>query len=1143
MKRFAQVLLLSVFASLCFSQVFTANLTGVVTDPKGSAIPNANVRIRNTATNDNRETKTAENGRFTFSQIPPGAYELTTEATGFKTFVSRRIELVANQSGEVDVALEIGEMSQKVEVAASVVQLDTQTANQSVTLDSREVLDLPVNARNPFVLVHATAGVVAVTTGVSTATQDQNHNRFAMNGGRDESAAILLDGVSSTAGDWSGLIISPSVDSVQEVQVMRNNYEAQFGKSGGGVVSMVTKGGANDFHGTGFEFLRNDHLDANNFFNNRVGKPKITFQRNQFGGNFGGPIWKSKKIYFFGGYEGLRQGTPSTTNPNVPTDLERAGDFSQSFNKDGSLSVIYNPFTTRPDPAHPGQYLRDPFPGNKIPANLIDPVGQKVANLFPHPNTAGDPFTNTRNFFGSGKSVAINDRFDARIDWAHSEKHTFFVRVSKAWEKGIAPVFFGNGADSNNSDANPRHQVVIGNTFVPNPTWVVNLLVGHGRWREEQDSPSKGLNGTAIGFSPSLVSQLQAQTIPQFTFGNSNSDYAQISNQRFLSYARISNNIQVNVTKEKGVHSIRFGFTAEAQQMNDTDVNSGSFNFTRGFTSGPVAQINASNSGNTIASLLLGTGNSGTIPNVTLPAMTQMYYGGYLQDAWRVGQKLTVNYGVRYELQRGRTERYDRVNYFDFNAPSPLAAATGLPFKGGLRFVTPSDRGQWDTDPKELAPRVGIAYKLTDKIVLRTGYGIFYLQTAGGGTVSSGGFSTSTAWVGSTGGDGIHPASLLSNPFPQGLSQPVGRSQGLATLAGQSISAFQRSHPSGYVQNYSLDLQWELSQGAVLELGYAGNQGRKLLYGYSRNADQLPDQYLSLGSALDDQVPNPFYGVLPSNSILGGATIPRNRLLRPYPQFTAVNISGDTPGATSSFNAAIVKITKRFSAGLSVMSSYQFSKAIDNASETQSWEISDNYRDYYNDKLDRSISGHDVPHSFVTAVIYELPVGKGKRFGGSLPAVANAVLGGWQVSAITRFASGLPLQATAANTLSNYGFPLVRPNSPGLKQLDIPNRNVDRWFNTAALVQPAPFTIGLVPRWIPNLRFEPTHTADVALMKNFVFHEHIKAQFRAESFNVSNTPQFGRANTDLTSPSYGVVSGLAPGVTPRNVQLGLKIYF
>ncbi|MEO7142027.1 MAG: carboxypeptidase regulatory-like domain-containing protein, partial [Bryobacteraceae bacterium] len=404
MSRFAILIVLATAAALsCFGQAFTANLTGTVSDPKGGAMPQVTIKIRNVANNDTRQTATNSDGRYTFSQIAPGGYELTAEAAGFKTYVQRGITLVANQSGEADFAMQLGAVTQEVDVSAAVAQVDTQTANQSVDMGTHTVEELPANVRNPFVLVQATAGVVSVRTGISTAAQDQNQNRFAMNGGRDESGLILEDGVPSTSGDWGGLIIAPSVDSVQEMQIIRNSYEAQFGRSGGGVVSLVTKGGTNEYHGTLFEFLQNDKLNANSWSNDRVGAKKTVFQSNQFGGNFGGPVWKSKKVYVFGNFEGLRQGSAATYVTSVPTALERTGNFSDYFNANGSPSLIFDPSTTQPNPSGTG-FVRTPFPGNIIPASRFDSIAQKVIGLYPLPNTAGAQFTNGNNFFGAGKT-------------------------------------------------------------------------------------------------------------------------------------------------------------------------------------------------------------------------------------------------------------------------------------------------------------------------------------------------------------------------------------------------------------------------------------------------------------------------------------------------------------------------------------------------------------------------------------------------------------------------------------------------------------------------------------------------------------------------------------------------------------------
>jgi outer membrane receptor protein involved in Fe transport len=1127
------------FLSLCHAQVFTSGLSGIVTDPNGATVPNAMVVIKDPARGDARETKSGANGRYAFSQLAPGTYQLTVEATGFRKAVGSSINLEASQVGDYDVKLSVGDLAQNVEVTANVAQIDTQTANKGVTLNTQQVLELPVNARDPLVLVHATAGVNSVRTGVSTATTDQNHNRFALNGGRDESSAILVDGVPATAVDWGGLLAAPSVDAVQEVEVVKNTFDVQYGKTDGGVVSMVTRSGTNAFHGGAFEFLRNNHLDANSWTNNRSGLARTVFQRNQFGGSLGGPVWKSKKVYAFGVYEGLRQGAPSTNISSVPSSQEKAGDFSNTRNADGSLAVIYDPMTTRTNPNGAG-FVRDTFAGNIIPASRFDPVGVKVAALYPNANIAGDNNTHARNFAGAGKSVSNNDRMDVRFDWAKSERYTFFAHVTKAWQNDIVPTFFGNGADSNFGGTNPRHQVSVGNTFVVDPTFVVNILIGSGRWREVQLSPSEGRSATQLGFSQSLVNQFAAQTLPQFNVAN----YAQLDNSRHLDDPRITHNLQINSSKELGNHSVKFGFIAEVGQINPTDVSTPTFSFDRGLTSGPVAATTSSVTGNAIASLLLGTGASGSAPTNVRLALTQKYYAGYVQDTWRFNKRLTLNYGIRYEVQTGRTERYNRFNYFDYNAINPLSKSTGLNLVGGLVYDSPTNRGLWQSDVNNFAPRMGIAYKVNDKLVVRSGFGIYYPPTVAVSNGTTDGYSTSTPWLSSQGNAGIVPANLLSNPWPTGLNQPVGNTQGLTTLVGNGINAFQAKHPSGYVESYSFDFQYQLTRSSVLEVGYSGTQGRKLLLGSSYNLNQLDPKYLSLGSSLNDLVANPFFGIITSGP-LAGTTIPRNQLLRPYPQFTSVALSGDTPGATAHFNALSAKYNQKFSGGLSALVTFQWSKAIDNASETQAWEIGDVLRDRTNLASDRSISGHDLPRSLVATIVYELPVGRGKKFGTKMNAVADTVVGGWQLSTITQFSDGLPLQFQAPNTLSAYGFNVQRPNITNLADLRNVDQTPDHWFNTSSSVisAPAPFTIGTAPRWASNLRYGAMKQSDIALVKSFQIRERVKAQIRAEAFNLGNYVQFGRASTTVGASDFGKVTGYAPGGGPRNVQAALRFSF
>jgi len=1127
-------ILLALAASLA-AQTFTGTITGTVSDPNGAVIPNATVRAKNEATGEIRTQQSSAEGLYVFSQLPPGVYEISAEMQGFQKSVQTGAALRINQTLEANFALRVGEVSQVVEVSAGVTLLDTQSANRAVTLDQQAVLDLPTNARNPFQLVHVNAGVIAVRTGISQATQDQNHNRFSMNGGRGQAGLTLIDGVPAAAVDWGGLIASPSVDSVAEVNIQRNQFDAQFGKSDGSAVNMITRGGTNNFHGSFFEFLRNNQLDANSWANNRAGLRRPVFQRNQFGATFGGPILKSKKLFFFTAYEGRREGNPGTNISNLPTALQRTGDFSQTRNNDGSLSAIFNPFSTRPNPAGAG-FIRDAFPDNRIPANMIDPVGAKIMALYPQANTTGDAITNARNFAAAGKTVTINDRMDVRIDWAKSERVTMFGRFTKAWQENVAPVYFGNGADTNFSDVNPRHHAVLGTTITPAPSWVVNVLFGSGRWRENQVSPSQGKSALDLGLPASLVSQFQAATYP----GVGVQGYASLNNRRFLNVPRETHNLQVNLTKEMGSHSLKFGWLGELARLNNTDFNTPQFSFTRGLTSGPVAAQASANSGDGLASLLLGVGSGGDAPIGAATATTARYYGAYVQDSWRFNRRLTLHMGLRWEAQLGRTERFNRLNNFNPDAASPLAQATGLPLTGGLEFVTQSNRAAWNTEWVNLAPRFGMAYKITDKLVFRGGYGIFYPQTGGG---ANQGFATTTTWVSTVGGDGINPnrSALLSNPFPQGLNQPVGSSLGLRTQVGDAVTAFYRTHPLSYVQSFSADFQYEVRRGMVFELGYTGTQSRKLLYGTGQQANQLHPRFLAQGAALDAPVRNPFFGVIPTG-VLAGATVPANRLLRPFPQFTAVNVSVDTPGGSASFNALVIRYNWQISGSLNLLSTYQWSKAIDNASEWQGWEVSDTMRDYYNNRVDRSISAHDLPQNFVNALVYELPVGKGRKYMAEMHPVANAVLGGWQVSTVVRFGSGLPLGFTAPNTLANYGFQIQRPNVADLSTAAISNPSPDGWFNRAAFTRPGTYEMGNLTRWVPNIRFGPTNHADLAILKNFRWSESWKAQFRAEMFNMTNTPQFGRANTDISSGDFGRVSGTT-NVGPRNVQLGLRVQF
>ncbi len=1158
LSRITLLPLLCLVATSLYPQAFSGSISGLISDPGAAPVPGASVRIKNAATSESRQTTSGADGRYVFSQIAPGEYTLQVEAKGFKQFATTAFTVRSNQAAELNASLVLGQLSESIEVQAAAAQLDTQSANQSFTIDRKQMLSLPASARNPFVAVHAMAGVTSMSVAQSNNTSDQNVARFAFNGGRDMSGLVLVDGIPATAGDWGGLLASPSVESVQEVQVTRNSYDAEFGKSGGGIVSVVTKGGSNDFHGSAFEFLRNDNLDANAWANNRVGRPRVEFKRHQFGGNLSGPILKSKRLFFLTTYEGLKQGSPATTTQTVPTDLERTGDFSRTFNPDGTSALVFDPFTTRANPNGSGS-IRDAFPGNSIPRTRWDGVGAKVLELYPRANAIPtNAITNANNYFGAGTSITNNWRTDGRVDWAKSEKLTMYGRITYAEQQGVTPRFFGTGGDSGSEGTSPRYHATFGATWVSSPRLVINFTAGSGRWREESLPVTlrDGILGTTIGLPANLVSQMDSPHMPQFNVAG----YATLSNGRILNFPRRTDNAQLNATRELGRHSLKFGLSLENSYLNSIDIRSADFAFDRGMTSGPNAAVSSASSGNSVASLILGTGIgaaatgatggvtavNNAITNRVQPAPLAKYYGVYVQDNWRVTSRLTLNAGLRLEQQRPRTERYNRYNYFDYSARNPLSQVTGLDLRGGLVFVNEDDRGQTQLDSIDLAPRIGFAYKATSRIVARGGYGIFYLQACcnalqGGPAAGTDGFTVTTNWATSRGGDGISPQDPLSNPFPNGVNRPVGSSRGLLTQTGSDVTAVQRNRTTGYTQNFSFDLQFELGQGSVLEVGYSGVLGRKLNLGGLLNVNQLPASALSLGNTLNDQVTNPFFGQF-TTGVFAGRTVPRHRLLRPFPQFNTVELNGDTPGATSSFNALYLKYNKTLRSGFTLLTSYQFSKAIDNASENQGWIINERFRDVNNLSADRSVSAHDVPHSFAATVLYEVPVGKGRKFGSNLPKAAEFIAGGWELATTARFASGLPLRLESPNTLATYGFSIQNASVANLKDLNVSERTPSNWFNTSAVRAPAAFTLGNAPRFTPNLRADGTHHADINLAKNFRIRESIRVQFRAEAYNLTNTPQFAPPGLTVGAADFGQVSNTRFN-DRRNVQLGLKVLF
>lgn len=1175
--RSAPILLFTVCCA--FAQTFTSSITGLVTDPSGAAVIGAKIELKNMATNDTHDAVSNENGSYQFNNLNPGTYQITVTAPGFKSYVLQNLVLQAQIAATVNVALEVGGTEQKVEVSETATLVDTRTANNTVTLESRLIQDLPNGTRSPLNFVFSLAGTTAPPGGMSGKFQvlDQMTSNFGLNGGRTGEELILIDGAPSQAVDWGGLLVSPLQDSVQEQQIVINTYDSQYERGGAGIVTLITKGGSNEFHGEAYDYLQNSFLNANYWANNKYGSPRGQYKQNQFGGNFGGPILKRWNLFFFGGYEGLRQ--PNSQNSgllNVPTEAERAGDFSRSLivNPDGvttSPVTIYNPFTSTPVTDSGGNvigYTRQPFPGNLIPSNLLNPVGQKIASLYPLPNRAPlIPGTDIGNFYKQGSGNILSDKMDLRVDWAQNSVHRAFFRFSDRFRQGsTSPCYFCNGADSNDNFLSEGWLAVLNDTITPGPTWVINSFVSYGYWREGQQLVGFGkANASTIGLSPSLF---QAPVLPVIYADN----YSQLSNNEDnadIHYARTSSTAQVNVTKELSRHTLKFGGNLSVQQISNFKDFPGNFSFSNTLTScdpqagGPcLAQNTQSNlSGNAIASMLLGTASGGGQGFGISPAMTIHSFGGYIQDQWRITPKLTINAGLRYENQRPATERHNRLMYFDPNAPNPIsdqaAPLLGRPFTGAFEYASSSNRYAWPPDNRNFAPRIGAAYRITDKLVARAGTGLFYLPASAMISFDNPGefygFASTTPMIATT-NEGYIPANLVSNPFPDGLNRPTGSALGPLTLVGDGLGQIwlKGPHPTPYSVQWSFDLQYQLSPHSVFSAGYSGIRGRKLLYGNPNlDANQLDPKYLGLGSQLDAEVANPFYGIAPSTSQLGSQpTLAYNQLLRPYPQYTYLQWTRSLPGASAQFDALNLKYNHTFNAGLSLLTTFQWSKAMDNGPEDYfGWAFANSqWRDAYHTNLDYNISTHDVPKSFATALLYELPYGKGRKWGSDAPAFVRQVLGNWQISSSIRLASGLPLYQVFSsydNHLNNYGFPGVqladwvsKPRTTG---------NPDRWIDASTFAAPASdFVLGNGAQRYTQLRERSERNVDLSIAKSFAFTERFRAQFRGEAFNIFNYAQYTLSafNSFPLCVSCGDFGDLnATANVPRLLQFSLKLIF
>lgn len=1125
------------------AQVITGTITGRVTDPSGSTVPGAEVKVSNTQTGVDHRSSTNDNGYYTVPALPPGDYQVTVRAAGFKQQTRSGLAIVSDQIARVDFTMEIGQVTETVEVLDRAPILDSESGALGTTMDRQNIINLPLNARNPFRLGLLLPGV---TEGRNFGDSFNGSSRFSINGSRPMSLDVMIDGVSNaTPGAFSRtfVAITPPPDSLQEFKIQTNANSAEFGRTGGGVLNMVMKSGTNKYQGALYEFLRNSSMDANTFFNNRNGRPLGSFKRNQFGGNAGGPIWRNK-AWFFASYEGLRQRDQNVRETvTVPTPQERAGDFSRSFQLVGNQCAavqIFDPATTT---AAGTGFIRSPFPNNVIPASRQDPAGAKLVTFYPLPNVAGVPCTSANNFYSSQSASYDTNQIDTKIDWAPTDKDRAFAGLSWFGNLRNQPNHYGTAGDTQGSylvnEKIPAKTARLDYTRVQTPTLLFNIRAGAVRWERENPPYPEGFKLSDAGLPASLQSLLsQPVSFPAVSAAG----YSGLGNGVAFTYqAGTSYSLRGTGTWIRQAHNVKFGSDFRIFQSHEYSGfnTSGNFSFARNFTQGPNPNTAANNIGNGVASMLVGLGSGST--QILPPLLTSnKYLSLFVQDQWKVTSRLSVEVGLRWDLETPRTERFNQLSFWDYDAPSPLASRVpSVPnLRGGLRFVGVDARHQFVTDRNNFAPRLSLAWQVHPKTVVRAGYGLFYTAFVGmavGGAAGSNGFLTTTSWVSSL--DGVTPLNYLSNPYPQGLLLPAGNKNGLLTNVGQAITAnrdgaHDRGNRVGYMQQWNFSVQREVF-GIVVEGAYVGSKGTKLYDPNGWELNQIPVESYALGTQLQQQVANPFSGVIPAQAQLGARTVARAQLLRPYPQF--LGIQNYWPAAVSSiYHGFQARVQKQFDQGLSFLFSLTAGKLIDDVGPHQN---------AYDRRLTRAISTEDQSQRWVLSTVYELPYGRGKRFGATAHPLLRGILGNWQMNGILTLASGYPLALTAPNPQAGItGQQVLRPNVNGDPKLSGDRSRAEkiaRWFDTTVFSQPAAFTFGSAGASLPTVRGDWTKNLDYSVFKQFPISEARRVELRGELFNALNRVQFGLPGQAFGGGNFGVVGSQSN--TPRQVQLVLKL--
>ncbi|MEO8049369.1 MAG: TonB-dependent receptor [Acidobacteriota bacterium] len=1120
-RIFTIALLVTIAVSRASAQVASGTIVGVAADPTGAVVPSVSITIVHVATKDTRKTQTNERGEFNVPFVRTGEYSITAEKQGFRPQTQTGIVVQVDQTVRVELALQIGALTEQVEVTAAAPLMDTSTSSLGQVIGNKQILDLPLNGRNAFAL-----GLLA---GNTIPVQGMGTNLpFVTGGGRFGMNDVLLDGVDNNTSVTSGSIgragiaYTPSVDAVEEFKVKTSNFSAEFGRSAGGIISATIKSGTNTLHGSGWEFLRNDKLDANNFFSNASGTERQAFKQNQFGFTLGGPVELPKiyhgrnKTFFFGDYEGTRRRTTASSSVlDIPPLAFRTGDFS------AYKPTIFDPRARRIGPS--GSVISMPLPGNRIPQALINPGSAATLALLPTPNFGG-PDALSRNYLRIAPRPYDNDQFDVKIDHRLGDSDTLSGRFSLANSTNPNPGSFDGFIGAGSREIRNTRSAALSETHIFSPAVVNEFRAGYAR-----HNGSSVPNDTATGVDFALNNKismfpfpLQAFPAIQFAFSGINSSAAQFSsigggnpNLAIENTFEYADNLSIN----RGNHTFKIGGDFRRYRF-DNISGGGTLIFGSIFSS----SSDTPGSGAPLADFLFGyPSNTDGKQLLDWSRQRDLYAGFFFQDDWKISPHLTLNMGIRYDLFTQPVDDRDRGGLFDLTT-----GKNAIPGKGGF------SRAIVDPDHNNFAPRLGFAYNATSKFTIRSGAGIFFArkeQNQGVTQIGANIPNTPTVLFPVISASGtVTPPVTISSPIELGASDP----DFTGVTAANPVSFNTRAPdfhnvPAPYVAQWNLSLQYAVQQDLMVEASYSGTKGTKLIARANLNQIRLEDA-------------------------LAGHTTQADR---PYPQINNT-VGIDAAIANSFYNALNLRVEKRYRAGFAFMANYTWSKNLEsNGNGDSSFNQNGGTTlpiDSYNLFRERSYAPLDVPHVFNFNYAYELPFGTGKRWMNH-KGPANWVLGGWQFNGILSIRSGFPTDIRSARIASGnqmYATLNVPDRVTGVSMY-LPNKSVDGYFNPAAFVNPQQVrnTKGTLITLFGNsarrvARGPGSSNLDFSMFKNFRPTERLNVQFRAEAFNLSNTPTFtlpSASNSALTigNPGFGRLA--SSSATGRQLQFGLKLSF